>query len=63
MLLYFISYLIAARVLIPACFSKQAAGFCRINKVIMIMIMIVIVIMIMIMIMIIKFERNRRFEL
>ena len=41
-LLYFISYLIAAHVLIPACFFNKLIHFCRINKVIIIIIFIFI---------------------
>ena len=42
-LLYFISYLIDAHVLIPACFFNKLIHFCRINKVIIIIIIIIII--------------------
>ena len=42
-LLYFISYLIAAYVLIPAWFLNKLIHFCRINKIIIIIIIIIII--------------------
>ena len=42
-LLYFISYLIAAHVLIPACFLNKLIHLCRVNKVIIIIIIIIII--------------------